>query len=193
MKKTNQFVLGIFYFIALALPISSQSILKDGKIPKDLFIVLSLSSTIQFSSEYDYKITSDGKAFFEDRSHNLPANPNSGALLHSKNKVKNPKLRERLSQRQLSQLIRDFEKSGFFEMNEYYQGDPGFKEGVCINHAQRKGLSISANGKTKSVAFFLGCGYGEKSPLHSFLNLYNKIEKELQNVKKEKLEKPLNK
>ncbi|MEP6901516.1 MAG: hypothetical protein ABJA66_07180 [Actinomycetota bacterium] len=164
--------------------------MKDNKIPRDLIIKLTFSSTIQFSSEYDLKITSDGKVYLTDRSHNLPSGTSFYNLLGlsaGKNKIKKtetPKLKDKLSKKQIKQIIGEFERSGFFEMNDYYQGDPTLTEMSCINHANTKGLSISANGKTKNVAFFLGCSYSEKSPLKDFLSLYDKIDKVLSGVKK---------
>ncbi len=172
----------------LALQISAQSLPIKGKIPNDLIIKLSLSSTIEYSSEYDLKITSDGKIYLTDRSHNLPSGTSFSTLLgltSGKNKKsKPPKLKDKLSKKQIKQILNEFEKSGFFEMNESYYGDLTLKEGSCVNHAYTKGLSISMNGKTKSVAFFLGCSYGENSPLKSFLNLYDKIDKAISGVKK---------
>ena len=193
MKKTSKLLFGTIIFFTAFSQIAAQSVLKDNKIPEDLIIKLSLSSTIQFSSEYDLKITSDGKVYLDDRSHNLPSATNFSALLKlnsGKNKnLKMPRLKDKLSKEQIKRIITEFKKSGFFEMNESYYGDPTLKEGTCVNHANTKGLSILANGKTKSVAFFLGCSYGENSPLKSFLNLYEKIDKELSGVKKIKLTK----
>lgn len=192
MKKGTKILFSIVFFCALVSQISAQSVLKNGTIPKDLVITLSLSSSSQFAYIYDYKITSDGRVFFEDHSRLLPSLNFSNLTLLNINgkklkKPKIPKLKDRISQKQIKRIILEFEKSGFFEMNEYYQGDLTLKEGVCVNHANIKGLSISANGKTKNVAFFLGCSYGENSPLKSFLNLYDKIDKELSGVKKTKL------
>ena len=193
MEKVSKFLFGIVIFLAAYCQMSAQSILTDSKIPKDLIIKLTLSSTIQFSSEYDLKIVADGTVYLEDRSHNLPLGPNLSTLLiinSGKNKTerpKVPKLKDKLSEKQIRQIISEFKKSGFFEMNESYYGDPTLKEGTCVNHAYTKVLSISANGKTKSVAFFLGCSYGENLPLKSFLKLYDKIDKELSGVKKIKL------
>ena len=189
MKQLSQIVFSIFLFLAVASPMIAQTILKDGKIPKDLVITLSLEGTTQFSTHYTYKITTDGKVFYEEQS-NLPPQESFADLLNvndKSRKVRKPKLKNKLSKEQIKSIILEFEKAGFFEMNESYYGDPTLKEVSCVNHAEKKGLSITANGKTKSVAFFLGCSYGENSPLKSFLNLYDKIGKELSNVKKKKL------
>jgi hypothetical protein len=179
------FLLGFF-----ALQVSAQSFLKNGEIPKDLVIELKLSSTIEFFTHYDMTITADGKVYLEVRS-NLPQPTNFSRLLgiapgkNKPEKLKTPKLEDRLSKKQIRKIIGEFEKSGFFAMNEYYEGDPNpATDGTCVNHAEIKGLSISANGRTKRVAFFLGCTYAENSPLKSFLALYDKISKELSGVKK---------
>ena len=182
-------LLSIIFLSAFVSQMPAQSILKDGKIPKDLVIKLSLSSTIQFAAEYDVKITADGKVYLDDRSRLLPTQNFSDLTFLGINgkkvkKPESPKLKDTLTKNQIQHIILEFEKSGFFEMNKYYEGDPNLKEGVCVNHANIKGLSISANGKTKSVAFFLGCSYGAQSPLKSFLTLYDKISKELRGVKK---------
>lgn len=189
MKKTIQIVIGISIFFALISQASAQSVLKDGKIPGDLVIKLSFSSSIQSSAEYDLKITADGKVYLDDRSHMLPSQTFFNPMLLETNgkkpkRLKVPNLKDKFSQKQLKQMILEFEKSGFFEMNESYEGDINLQENICINHANTKGLSILANGKTKKIAFFLGCSYGEKSPLKSFLNLYDKISEELKKVKK---------
>ncbi len=193
MKKNSCFLFGIIFFCAAISQITAQSVLKGDKIPEDLVIKLTLSSTIEYSSQYELKITPDGKVYLRDYSRNLPSGKNFPGLLNiEKNKkTKTPKLKDKLSKKQIRQIISEFEKSGFFEMNEFYHGDPALKEGSCVNHAYTKALSISANGKTKSVAFFLGCSYGENSPLKSFLNLYDKIDKELRGVKRIKSDEPV--
>lgn len=195
MEKISKFLFGVIIFFAAFCQMSAQSVLKVNKIPKDLVIKLTLSSAIQFSSEYDLKVTADGTVYLKDRSHNLPKGSDFSSLLiknSGKNKTgkpKAPKLKAKLSKKQIKQIIGEFKKSGFFRMNEFYYGDPTLKEGTCVNHAYTKALSISTNGETKSVAFFLGCSYGENSPLKSFLKLCDKIDKELSGVRKIKLTK----
>jgi hypothetical protein len=189
MKMISEIVLSIIFFCVFVSQMSAQSVLRDSRISKDLVIKLSFSNTVQFSAEYDLKITSDGKVYLADRSHQLPLQTFFNMMLLETNgnkpkKPKIPKLKDMLSQKQLKQMILEFEKSGFFKMNESYYGDTNLQENICTNHADTKGLSISANGKTKNVAFFLGCSYGENSPLKSFLSLYDKISKELSGVKK---------
>jgi hypothetical protein len=133
MKETIQIVLGLFFLFAFVSQMSAQSVLKDGKIPRDLVITLSFSSTIQFSAEYDLKITADGKVYLNDRSHLLPSQTFFNLMLLEMNgkklkKSKIPKLKDRISQKQIKQIILEFEKSGFFEMNEFYYGDPILNE-----------------------------------------------------------------
>lgn len=183
-------VLSLLFVSFLALHCSAQSILKDGKIPKDLVIVLRLSSRIQFSQRYECKMTFNGKVSCQDYSTNLPTGRSFSELIGLKpgkykpQKPKTPKLKDKISKKQIKELIAAFEDSGFFEMNDYYEGDPTLTEGTCVNHADTKGLSILTNGRIKIVAFFLGCSYGEKSPLKRFLSLYDKVDKQMQGVKK---------
>ena len=68
-------------------------------------------------------------------------------------------------------------------MNDRYFGDPFLKEVICTDHAAEKSLSFAGNGKRKSVSFFLGCSYGENSPLRAFLALYDKVSQTLSTVK----------
>lgn len=190
MKKTIAFVLILFGVFALQT--SAQSFFKDKQVPKDLVVTLVLSSTIQFSNAYELKITNDGKVFYEDRSTLLPhlnffnvfgLKTVEGKTLETKSEKKN-KLKKKLSKKQIKRILGEFEKSGFFEMNKYYEGDPTLAQGTCVNHANTKSITITANGETKQVAFFLGCSYGENSPLKSFLSLFDKISGELKDIQK---------
>ncbi len=188
MKVIAEIILGLVLCLSISLSATAQTATKNGRIPKDLVITLDLGGTTQYANYYSYKIVSDGKVFYKERSNALPAQKPFSELLRLKGQKnpKKPELREKLSKRQIAQIINEFEKSGFYEMEDYYYGDKTLENGTCVNHALEKGLSVSINGKTKKVAFFLGCSYGEDSPLKSFLILYDKIEKELSGVRKVK-------
>lgn len=179
-------VLTLILIACASVSAASQSILKDGKIPKDLAITLSLGGTIQFSTQYDLRITADGKVYLENYREGLPVGRSFSELLKTTTFVmpKAPKLKEKFSKKQLKAIVSEFETSGFFAMNPYYQGDSEAETNVCINHAEEKGISITANGQTKKVAFFLGCSYGENSPLKKFLALYNFVEIQMRGVRK---------
>jgi hypothetical protein len=180
-------LLSLIFVLMLALQMSAQSLLKDGKIPKDLVITLSLGGTVQYANYYSYKITSDGKIVYTEELNGLPIASNYGLLLKQ---LKTPELKENLSKKQIKSILKGFESAGFFEMNEYYQGysDKVGGEVTCVNHAMSKSLSISINNVNKKVGFFLGCSYSENSPLKKFLVLYDKILGHLKNVKKRKIE-----
>ena len=186
MKIIAQVVLGVFFGLSMFSQLTAQSAIRNGKIPKDLIIMLDLSGTVQYANYYNYRITSDGKVFYKERLNGLPSQKSFSDLLRLKGSKspKKPKLKEKLSKKQITQIINEFKKTGFYELEDYYHGDKTLENGTCVNHAMEKGLSISINGKTKKVAFFLGCSYGENSPLKRFLILYEKIEKELSGVKK---------
>lgn len=174
---------------------NAQSLLKNGKVPKDLAITLSMSGTIQFAPHYTYTITSDGRVFYDLQQMGLPT-PNASGVKLAKLKSKDgkvtkvkydvpkpPKLKEKLSQKQLKEIIRGFEESGFFLITDANKFDPALTETTLIDHAQTKALSIAANGKIKNVEFFMGGNYGENSPVHNFLKLYDKIRAELNTVR----------
>jgi hypothetical protein len=190
VKKVKKILLSLLFVSIFGLQMSAQSILKHDKIPKNLVITLSLGGTVQFADYFTYKITSDGKVVYIEQRNGLPTTNNYVYLLKDHKRVKSPKIKENLSKKQLKSIIKEFEVSGFFEMNEYYQGytNSSSEELTCVNHAMSKSVSISINGKSKSVGFFLGCGYSEDSPLKRFLNLYDKVSKELETVKKQKVE-----
>jgi hypothetical protein len=152
----------------------------DKNVPNDLKITLTLGGTIEYQSAYTYIIKSDGTVVLDDYSRNLPTNR---ALMALRPRPEELKRSERLSAEQLMELVRDFESSDFFSMNERYYGDPTNELTSCVNHAEAKALSFAANGKAKSVSFFLGCNYGDNSPLKSFLQLYEKVSAALRTVK----------
>lgn len=189
MTKTLALALFIVLFHASASISTAQSPARVAAVPNDLVIKLSLGGTIQFSSAYDYTISADGIVRLDDHSHNLPLGRSYDQLLllspgqASPKPPKPPQLKERIADQQLLDLIAKFDASGFYDMNDRYYGDPALTEGVCVDHAAEKGLSITQNGKTKTVSFFLGCSYGEASPLKRFLVLYDQVSDSLKGVK----------
>lgn len=183
-----------FYLFLFSGEIYSQVISKKDKIPKDLIIKINLSTSSQFGIQYILTIDSEGKVFYEDYSNLLPKGPSVSSILNlnlpeedlnkskiSKKATNKPKLKEKLSVKQLKKIINEIDKSGFYQMNEYYEG--------CYSHAKSKSISISVNGKNKKVTFVLGCSYDENHPLKDFLNLFDTINKELDSVEKIKIEK----
>lgn len=161
--------------------VSAQSFLKDGKIPDDLVITISLTATVQFGGYQKYKITSDGKVSFEEFS-NLPRinhDISSFLVMVGQKTPKIPKIKEKLSRKQLKKIITEFEKSAFYEITEEQQCEPSY------NHYTTKGISITLNGKTKAIEEVkLVCNDDKNPRLKSFVNLYDLISKELRYVKK---------
>ena len=187
IKRIILTLISSFFFI---LPISAQSLLKNGEIPKDLVITLSLSGTIQFAAHYDLKITSDGRIYLENMSGGLPINerPLTELLdlpnIKKPKATKKPKLRDKLSKTQLRRIIAEIENSGFSEISRYYESVGESNMNDCsINHVERKGLSITVNGRT-AKAFFFKCYTDENSPVKRLFDLYDKIERELSGVKR---------
>lgn len=189
MPKVFTLTVLLVLFIILNSHAAAQVAVRSADIPADLVINLSLGGTVQFSSQYTYSIFADGIVRLADRSNYLPRTASLDNLLLLRPGQKPPKprkppeLRERIPEKLLLDLIVEFDHSGFYQMNDRYYGDPDLKEGSCTDHADEKGLSITMNGKTKSVSFFLGCSYGQNSPLKRFLVLYDEVSKALKGVK----------
>jgi hypothetical protein len=174
----------------LSLSSVSQTLLQNNKLPKDLQISLDVTGTVQFANYYRYSIEANGAVSMEYTSRGLPVTKGFNYLLiplgEKPKKVivpTPPKKKEKLSRNQLKELVRAFESSGFFSMNDSYYGDPTTVNGMCTNHADAKALSITANGKTKRVYFFLGCTYSENTPLKNFLEHFDKVQRVLKDVK----------
>lgn len=177
----------IFSFIVLSSTGIAQNILVDGQLPNDLRVTINNTGTIQFANYTRYMISVDGTVGFEYTSIGLPIVQNNvGVLMLKGHKpVKPPRAqtkKDKLARKQLLELAKAIEKSTFFDMNDSYYGNPDAQFN-CVNHADGKAISVTANQKTKNVYFFLGCGYGEYDPLKKFLILYQQIEQMISGVK----------
>jgi hypothetical protein len=186
----RQIALSLIFGGFFVFQISAQTILKDGKIPKDLVITLSLSGSIPFAAHYDLKITSDGKVYVENLSGGLPKNERGfneilGIPANKKQKTpKQPQLKDKLSKTQLKRIIANFENFGFFEISRYYTSLGQSNMNDCtMGHVERKGLSITVNGQTGKASFFK-CYTDENSPVKKLFELYAQIERELSGVKR---------
>lgn len=176
---------------------SAQNILVGGKTPKDLQITIDDTGTIQFANYQRFTISSEGFVTVEYTRRGLPSSGGqfSTLLLLRKNgnskKVRPQKpaeKKDRVSERQLIDLARAIESSTFFQMQDSYHGDSTLELGTCVDHAGAKAISVTANGRTKNVYFFLGCTYGEYEPLKKFLELYKRIETVVGGVKVKEIE-----
>lgn len=183
----------LLFIAAFASQILGQSILKDGKIPDDLVITIGLTANMQFGGYHRYKITSDGKVFYEELDRSLPKSRSLIELLSlqagkERNKPskppKPPKLKDRLSKKQLNKIIAEIEKSAFLELTAEQQCEPNY------NHYTTRGISITVNGETKGIEEIkLRCDNNENPRLKNFAILYDFISKEISGVKKNKLTK----
>jgi hypothetical protein len=171
------------------LPASAQK----AKLPADLVIKMTRGGTENFSRYYTYTIGPDGRVTYNDSIgfSDLPTGAINSDLFGNKKPPKlpkQPKLADRLTDKQLLALMREFEASGFFQMRDDSEsGDPLLEQQPCLDYPQSKILSITASGKTKSVSFFLGCTYIDESPLKAFLALYDKVSEMLSKVKATKV------
>lgn len=186
----KSFALSLLISISLVLQISAQSLLKDGKIPDDFVITIYQGGTVQFATYYYFKITSDGKVFYEEFDRSLPKGRNFLELLSLQpgKKVAKPpkpvKLKDKLSKKQLKQIILEVEKSKILEITENEQCQ------TIIDHYTTRGISITVSGETKGIEEIkLRCDNNESQRLKNFVSLYDFISKEISGVKKNKLTK----
>lgn len=195
----NLISLSLLILMLLASTAAGQNLMVDGELPRDLKITIENTGTVQFANYYQNTILADGTVTFEFTSRGLPVQDRGyGELVLSTNDKKHktepaptpPAKKDKLSKSDLLELARAFESSTFFQMQDSYYGDPTLKTGMCINHSAAKAISVTANGKTKRVYFFLGCSYGEYAPLAEFLQLYKSVETAISGVEIKEIRPP---
>lgn len=198
----------MFLLLIPSISAAGQNILVNGKLPKDLQITIDDTGTLQFADTKRSTISSDGRVVFHHTSQSLPLLKNPADLLALKTTGSEPKKKpgklektlakppkntpkkDKLSKKQLFELVQAIELSGFFEMQDRYHGNPTLKTSTCINHSKAKAISVLGNGKTKTVYFFLGCSYGEFETLTKFLRLYDQIAGAISSVKAKEIRPP---
>ena len=161
---------GFLFIIALVLcflsffETNAQSLLKNGKILKDLVIKFETES-VGPPSKSHYKITieANGTVWREAI---------AGFFAETSNLIK----KNKLTKNTLRQLVSEFERIGFFNLDNDYS----FKAGNCgdglpIPHKAKVIISIRINGKTKKVSSVQSCVGDEGSNLENFDNLGKKI------------------
>ncbi len=169
MKNTLLiFVFGFLLISFSSLEIKAQSApLQNDEIPKDL--VISLERTFNCFDVSDYI---SGKC--RDYSVKINANGNATLTLEETRKRKVKNINTKVKQEEIKQLINDFEKANFFQLqDEYTNGE------ICKIRATERPteiISIQINGKKKQIEHYLGCYIDEKNIINSLLNLGSKID-----------------
>ena len=159
MKKIIIFILAMFCFSFFAPQIKSQSLLKGGKIPKDL--IIKLTRTVCFGTCPDYQLTikSNGNVSFK-----------GGRFTQTKGIAK-----ATITQTNLKIIISEFEKANFFSLkNSYSETSDGCGEVATDNPSEI--ISIQINGKKKNVSHYFGCRMVAGNMLEKIINLGNKID-----------------
>lgn len=188
----------ILFLLILASTSVGQNIVRKGKLPKDFQLIVDETGTVQYANYRRYIIRGNGKVTFEYTRQGLPiGRPFSDLILipssgNSSTKAHRPKTaspvkKEKLSKRQVIRLAQAIDSSTFFEMQDRYYGNPLIEEGSCTNHASANAITVAANGSTKTVYFFLGCTYGDFTPLKRFSQLYDLILKAISSVRMKEL------
>jgi hypothetical protein len=174
--------LSIIFTFVLCFLISSeskaQSITKNGKIPKDL--VITFESYGRFCNS-ESKIKSDGKLLMNLFSC-LPLSDAEFDRYESAKKYK------KLPKEKIMELILEFEKVNFFNLNDEYST----RKDSCstfITDAGSTKISIQINGKTKQIFFENGCVNEKNTVITQLKNLGEKINQIQSEVKISKLNK----
>jgi hypothetical protein len=178
MLKGFLIFLFLSFFLASALEVKPQTSLVNGKIPKDLFITYESDGRFCHSES---RIKSDGKLLVNLFSC-LPLSNAEFARYESAKKYK------KLPKEKLKELIVEFEKVDFFNLNDEYSA----RKGSCSTFVTDSGttkISIQINGKTKQIFFENGCGNGKDTAIMQLKNLGEKINQILSEVKISKLNK----
>jgi hypothetical protein len=159
MIKNSLLFIFVICFLSLISNAQTQTLLKNDEIPKDLEI--SLERTICFGScpGYTLIIKANGDIIFDGKDYT-----------QTKGRVEG-----KIKQEVLKQIIIEFEKANFFELNDYYADESnGCKEVWTDNPSEI--ISIKINGKSKKVGHYFGCRKVEGNVLDRIINLGRRID-----------------
>jgi hypothetical protein len=154
-------------FICFAVvSISAQTLLKDGKIPKDLVIKLERTACFGTCPDYQLAVKSNGIITFKGGTFTKTKGLTTGKITST----------------DLKQIISEFEKTKFFELrNSYSEYSDGC--GEVATDSPSEIISIQINGKKKTVSHYFGCRDVKGNVLERIISLGKKID-ELTNSRK---------
>lgn len=156
-------------------------------IPEDLVIKYWNGSGIGWTG---FLIKSDGKVFYKTYS-NMPSNPDSISALLGLDKIKNakkPELKSKLSEKQLRELISEFEKVDIFSFpSRQLSNQDGCTQDSVSSNAKETVISLQMLGKSATVSANRNCGATVGSIAEKFENLEKKIVQIVGTVKAERI------
>jgi hypothetical protein len=162
--------------------IKAQQLLKNDKIPEDLVIKYWKGSGI---GSNEFTVKSNGRVFY--KSTNLRINHNNAALLgllDKKSKNKKPKLKDKLSKKQLKELVYEFEKIEFLRFpNRQLNYLDGCTNNFSINPSTTTAITLEINKKSMTVSAEVYCSGTDNSIAGKFEILAKKISEILKTVK----------
>ena len=141
-------------------------------IPKDFVVTFGEASNGEQSF---YRISPDGRVSYFFYS-NMPETPGFASLLGQK-KPKLPTLRDKLSSRQIAQIISEIERSGFFTIGQSGCGENITSDGQALS------ITVRSNGTTKSLTKDGGCVPMSGSDAETFQTLYTKLGEYIKGIK----------
>ena len=134
--------------------VSSDVFSKDSTIPKDLEISLEQSKCKGNCWVYDLKIKADGSIKYEGIA----------------NVEKLGTVEDKLSEEQIKELIEEFKKAEYFDLEDNYIKD---NCPIVVTDSPIVITSLKINGKYKKVTHYLGCLEEEKNHVVYPQKLYN--------------------
>ena len=164
MKRKSKILLSLVFVCAFLSQVSAQLILNNGKIPRDL--VITYESYNRFCHS-ELKIKSNRKLLL----NLFSCLPLSDAEI---SRYESAKRYKKLPEEKLKELISEFEKINFFNLNDEYST----RKNSCITFITDSGttkISIKINGTAKQVFFENGCRNENNTIIQQLRNLGEKI------------------
>lgn len=160
--------------------------LENGNIPEDLKITYGIG--YGGGSWRQSVIKPDGSVWYKFDSM-LPSNPNLESALQTLDKRKKPKLKDKLSKKQLEQIISEFEKIGFSAFrNRTLDSQYGCSNENLSTHGGTRYISININNTNMSVSIYDGCDAKPGTDAAKVEYIVAKIEEMLKTVKAVKMD-----
>lgn len=156
MKKIGFSLIFVLMFV---FQIPAQSLLKNGKIPKDLLIKLTRTMCFGTCPDYELTIKANGNVTFRGKNFTQIK-----GIAHGK-----------ITQENLKLIIAEFENTKFFSLrNSYNEQSDGCGEVSTDNPSEI--IFIQINGRKKNVSHYFGCRNVKGDSLERIIRLAQKID-----------------
>lgn len=143
-------------FMLLAMQLVGQSLLRNGRIPDDLLIVLTRDGGGGSTLHTEMSIDAKGEFTFLSRGNNGLPDVRSSPLLRLLAQKERPVeyLAAKLSREKLKRLLAEFDTVEFLRFGDDFPKEDG--PVTEVTHQPSESISVRANGQTKRVPYYLG-------------------------------------